>query len=110
VEVVGEDNEITNAADIDEFRDRYQYASAYFLETINPRWLILLATPKTPPAIWTAFQDKLDRQNTSSFFDQLNAVLDSQYNTFEPIADHINKYDTLWNRMQYCCTSALATD
>ena len=30
----------------DEYRDRYQYTSAYSLETIEPQWLILLATPR----------------------------------------------------------------
>ena len=108
--ITDENDVITNEDSIDEFRDRYQWASAYFLERIDSKWLILLATHKTPPAIWTAFQDKFDRENTTSFFDQLNAVLDSKYDTSEVIADHINKYDTLWNRMQHRCSSAAETD
>jgi len=95
--------EVTNFEKIDEYRDRYQYASAYFLETIEPQWLILLATHKIPPAIWQAFEDKFARENTSSFFDQLNSVFDTKYDTLDLLSDHINKYDTLWNRLHLPC-------
>ena len=81
---------LRNLDDVDGYRDRYQYASAYFLETIEPQWLILLATHKTPPAIWQAFEDKFARENTSSFFDQLNSVFDTKYDTLDMLLDHIN--------------------
>jgi len=52
----------------------------YFIETVDSQWLILLATHKIPPKIWTALEDKFARENTSSFFDELNSVFDSRYN------------------------------
>jgi len=99
MEETDDEGDITNFEKIDEYRDRYQYAFAYFLETIEPQWWILLATHKTPPAIWQAFEDKFARENTSSFFDQLNSVFDTKYHTLNLLSDHINKYDTLWNRL-----------
>ena len=70
------DRAVSNCDDIEGYRDHYQYALAQFLETIEYKWLILLATHKTPSAIWQAFEDKLARKSTSSFFDQLNSVFD----------------------------------
>jgi len=109
-EETDDEGDVTNFEKIDEYRDRYQYASAYFLETIEPQWLILLATHKTPPAIWQAFEDKFARENTSSFFDQLNSVFDTKYDTLDLLSDHINKYDTLWNRLHLRCSTATSSD
>ena len=97
VEERDDDEALSNFHDGDGYRDRYEYASAYFLETIEPQWLILLATHKTPPAIWQAFEDKFARENTSSFFDQHNSVFDTKYDTLHLLSDHISQYDTLWN-------------
>ena len=105
-----ENGALSNFDDVDGYRDRYQYASAYFLETIDPQWLILLATHKTPPAIWQAFEDKFARENTSSFFDQLNTVFDTKYDTLDLLSDHINQYDTLWNRLHLRCSTASPTN
>ena len=88
IEETNHKGDLTNFEKIDEYRDRYQYASAYFLETIEPQWLILLATHKTPPAIWQAFEDKFARENTFSFFDQLNSVFDTKYDTLDLLSDH----------------------
>ena len=109
-EETDDEGDVTNFEKIDEYRDRYQYASAYFLETIEPQWLILLATHKIPPAIWQAFEDKFARENTSSFFDQLNSVFDTKYDTLDLLSDHINKYDTLWNRLHLRCSTATSSD
>jgi len=51
-EETDDERHVTNVAKIDEYCDCNPYASAYFLETIESQWLILLATHKTPPAIW----------------------------------------------------------
>ena len=32
----------------DNFIDRYQYATTYFIQTVESQWLIRLATHKTP--------------------------------------------------------------
>jgi len=109
-EETDDEGDVTNFEKIDEYRDHYQYASAYFLETIEPQWLILLATHKTPPAIWQAFKDKFARENTSSFFDQFNSVFDTKYDTLYLLSDHINKYDTLWNRLHLRCSTATSSD
>ena len=109
-EEIDGDGDVINEDPIDGFQNRYQYASAYFLETIEPQWLILLATHKTPSAIWQAFEDKFARENTSSFFDQLNTVFDTRYDTATPIAEHINAYDTYWNRIQLRCSAATPYD
>ena len=81
--------------DNDNFIDRYQYLATYFIQTIESQWLILLATHKTPPKIWTALEDKFSREITLSFFDQLNSVFDTKYDTLDLLSDPINKYDTL---------------
>jgi len=47
------------------------------------------------PQIWTPLEVKFARENTSSFFDQLNSVFDTKYNILDLLSDHINKYDTL---------------
>ena len=94
----------------DNFIDRYQYAARYFIQTVESQWLILLATHKTPPKIWTALQDKFARENTSSFFDQLNSVFDTKYDILDVLSDHINKYDTLWNQLHLRCSTASSTD
>jgi len=96
--------------DNDNFIDRCQYAATYFIQTIESQWLILLATHKTPPKIWTALEDKFARENTSSFFDQLNSVFDTKYDTLDLLSDHINKYDTLYNRLHLRCSTASSTD
>ena len=80
--------------DNDNFIDRYQYAATYFIQTVESQWLIFLATHKTPPKIWAALKDKFARENTSSFFDQLNSVFDTKYDTLDLLSDLINKYDT----------------
>ena len=95
---------------IDEYGDRYQYDSAYILETIEPQTLILLATHRTPSDISQAFEDKSSRENTCSFFDQLNSVFDTKYNTLELFSDPINKYDTLWNRLHLRSSTATSSD
>ena len=89
VEERNDDDELTNDDAIESFRDRYQWASAYFLETIDLKYLILLATHKTLPNIWKVFQDKFARENTSSFFEQLNAFSNTTYNVSVPIVGHI---------------------
>jgi len=104
------DGDVINDDPIDGFQNRYQYASAYFLEMIEPQWLILLATHKTPSAIWQALEDKFARENTSSFFDQLNTVFNTRHDTATPIAEHINAYDTYWNRIHLRCSAATAYD
>jgi len=96
--------------DNDNFIDRYQYLATYFIQTIESQWLILLATHKTPPKIWTALEDKFAREITLSFFDQLNSVFDTKYDTLDLLSDHINKYDTLWNRLHLRCSTASSTD
>jgi len=85
-----DEGDLTNFEKIDEYRDHYQYALAYFLETIEPQWLILLASHKTPPAIWQAFEDKPARENTSLLFNQLNSLLDTKYDTLDLLSNHIN--------------------
>jgi len=65
-----------------------------------------LAIHKTPAAIWQPFEDKFARENTSSFFDQLNSVFDTKYDISDLLSDHINQYDTLWNRLQLHCSTA----
>jgi len=90
--------------DNDNFVDGYQYAATYVIQTIESQWLILLATHKTPPKIWPTLEDKLARETTSSFFDQLNSVFHTKYDIFEVLSDHINKYDTLWNRLHLRCS------
>ena len=79
------------------FQDRYQYAATYFIQTVDPSFLVILATQRAPDRIWTTLEDKFGRENTTSFFDQLNSVFDTKHDASEPISDHINKYDTQWN-------------
>ena len=110
VEGKEDDGALSNFDDVDRYRDRYQYASAYFLDTIEPQWLILLATHRTPPALWQAFEDKFARENTSCFFDQLTSVFDTKYDTLDLLSDYINQYDTLWNRLHLRCSTATPTD
>ena len=105
-----DDRALSNYDDVDGYHDGYQYASAYFLETIEPQWPILLVTHKTPPTIWQASEDKFARENTSSFFDQLNSAFDTKYDTWDLLSDHIYQYDTLWNRLHLCCSTAAPTD
>jgi len=81
--------------DNDNLIDRYQYATRYFMQTVESKWLILLATHKTPSKIWTTLEDKFARENTSSFFDHINSVFDTKYDIFDLFSDHMNMYDTL---------------
>ena len=96
--------------DNDNCIDSYQYAVTYFVQTVESQCLIFLVTHKTPPKIWTALEDKFARENTSSFFDQLNSVFDTKYDTLDLLSDHINKYDTLWNGLHLRCSTASSTD
>jgi len=96
--------------DNDNFIDCYQYAPTYFIETVESQWLILLATHKSSTTIGTALKDKFGRENTSSFFNQLNSVCDTKYDILDLLSDHINKYDTLWNRLHLLCSTASSTD
>ena len=92
------------------FQDRYQYAATYFIQTVDPYFLVILATQRAPDRIWTTLEDKFGRENTTSFFDQLNSVFDTKYDASEPISDHINKYGTQWNRLQFRCSTATSSD
>ena len=96
--------------DNDNCIDSYQYAVTYFVQTVESQCLIFLVTHKTPPKIWTALEDKFARENTSSFFDQLNSVFDTKYDTLDLLSDHINKYDTLLNGLHLRCSTASSTD
>ena len=96
--------------DNDNFIDRYQYAVTYSIQTVESQWLILVATHKTPPKILIALEVKLSRENSSSFSDQLNSVFDTKYDILDLLSDHINKYDTLWNRFHVRCSTASSTD
>jgi hypothetical protein len=46
------DGDLKNEDEIDGYTDRYQYVSAFFLETVDPTWLTVLTTHRTPDAIW----------------------------------------------------------
>ena len=83
------------------FQDRYQYAATYLIQTVDTSFLVILATQRAQDGIWTILEDKFGRENTTSFFNQLNSVFDIKYDASEPISDHINKYDTQWNRLQF---------
>jgi len=96
--------------DNDNFIDRYQYAATSFIQTLESQWLILLATHKTPPERWTALEDTFAREKTSSFFDQLKSVFNTKYDRLDLLSDHINKYDTLWNRLRLLCSTASSPD
>jgi len=96
--------------DKDNFIDCYQYAATYFIQTVESQLLILLATHKTPPKISTALKDKFAREKTSSLFDELNSVFDTKYDILDLLSDHINKYNTLWNRLHLGCSTASSTD
>jgi len=90
--VLGEEAMDTFEGDVpDNFIHHYQYAATYFIQTVESQWLILLATHKTPSKIWTALEDKFARENTFSFFDQLNSVFDNKYDTLDLLSYHINK-------------------
>jgi len=109
--VLGEETIDDYAEDYnDNFIHRYQYAATYFIQTVESQWLILLATHKTPPKIWTALEDKFARENTSSFFNQLNSGFNTKYDILNLLSDRINKYDTLWNRLHLRCSTASSTD
>ena len=60
------------------FQDRYYYAATYFIQTVDPSFLVILATQRAPDRIWTTLEDKFGRENTTSFFDQLNSVFDTK--------------------------------
>ena len=94
----------------DNFINLYQYAATYIIQTVKSQWLILLTTHKTPPKIWTALKERFARENTSSLFDHLNSVFDTKYDTLDLLSDHINKYDTVWNRLYLRCSTAYSTD
>jgi len=97
--------------DNDNFIDPYQYAATYLIQTVASQWFILLSTHKTPPKIWTPLVDKFAREKEiSSFFDQLNSVVDTKYDTLDALSDHMNKYDTLWNPLHLRCSTASCTD
>ena len=94
----------------DNFINREENAATYFIQTVESQWLILLDTHKIPPKIWTPLEDKFARENTSSFFNQLNSVIDTKYDTLDLLSNHINKYDTLWIRLHLRCSTASSTD
>jgi len=95
--------------DNDNFIDRPQYAATYFSQTVESQWLILLATHKAPPKIWTGLEDIFARGSTSSFFDQPNSVFDTKYDILDLLSNHINKYDILWNRLYLRCSTTSST-
>ena len=54
-----EEGTMSHFDEVDGYRNRYQYASAYFLETMELQRLISSAIHhNTPSAIWQACQDK----------------------------------------------------
>ena len=104
------DGDINNEDEIDSYTQRYQYASAYFLETVSSDWFIILVTYKTPNGIWQALQDKSARENTVSFFDQLVTLLNHKLDTKHDLATHLTIYESHWNALQNLCSTATATD
>ena len=105
-----EDGDLTNRLQIEGYKDRYQYASTFFLQTVDPAWLPILRTNRTPPRIWIALQNKFARENTTSFYNQLSGLLNLKLESKAGIADHLIKFDTTWNDLQHRCSTAEAED
>ena len=41
-----------------QYKARYQWASIFFLETVDQQWLPIITAAQTPSRIWKALQDK----------------------------------------------------
>ena len=113
--VIGEEtieqyDEDDGTDDYTNFQDRYLYAATYFIQTVDPKFLIILATQESPDKIWTTLEDKFARENTTTFFNQLNSVFNTKYEASEPISEHINAFDTQWNRLQLRSSTPSSTD
>ena len=62
------------ADDYTNFQDRYQYTAMYLIQTVDPKFLILLAMQEFPHKIRTTPVAEFARENIRSFFDQLNCI------------------------------------
>jgi hypothetical protein len=102
--------ELTNEDKIEGYKDRYQYTSAYFLETVDPAWLTILTTYKMPSAIWKALQDKFARENTTSYYNHLTSLLNLKMESKSEISNHLTQFDTNWNRLQHRSSMASEDD
>jgi hypothetical protein len=102
------DRNLVNEDEIEGFKDRYQYTSAFYLETIDPTWLTVLTTYRTPSAIWKALQDKFARENTTSFYNSLTSLLNlkMESRSNSKTASHLTQFDSNWNRLQHRCSTA----
>jgi hypothetical protein len=83
------DGNLENVDEIEGFKDRYQYTSAFYLETIDPTWLTVLTTYRTPSAIWKALQDKFARENTTSFYNHLSGLLNLRMESKSKATEHL---------------------
>jgi transposase InsO family protein len=104
------DGNLENEDEIEGFKDRYQYTSAFYLETIDPTWLTVLTTYRTPSAIWKALQDKFARENTTSFYNHLSGLLNLRMESKSKATEHLTQFDSNWNRLQHRCSTAKESD
>jgi hypothetical protein len=93
--------ELTNKDEIEGYKDRYQYTSAYFLETVDPACLIILTIFKTLSVIWKALQNKFARENTTSYYSHLISLLNFKMESKSKISNHLTQFDTNWNHLQH---------
>jgi hypothetical protein len=104
------DRNLENEDEIEGFKDRYQYTSAFYLETIDPTWLTVLTTYRTPSAILKALQDKFARENTTSFYNHLSGLLNLRMESKSKATEHLTQFDNNWNRLQHQCSTAKESD
>jgi len=98
-DILDADGNLENEDEIEGFKDRYQYTSAFYLETIDPKWPTILTTYKTSPAIWKALQDKFAHENTTSFYNHLPGLLNLKMESKSKATDHLTQFDSNWNRL-----------
>jgi hypothetical protein len=104
------DGNLENENDIEGFKDRYQCTSAFYLETIDPTWLTILTTYRTPSAVWIALQDKFACENTTSFYNNLSGLLYLRMESKSKATAHLTQVDSNWNRLQHRCATAKESD
>jgi len=96
--------------DYDMYINKRQLCITYLIQTVDPRWISILATHKEPPRIWKALEDKFARENATAFYTQFQPVYDLKLTNPEKMKDHLLEFDTNWNRLQHRCSSARQSD
>ena len=96
--------------EVKEYFKRSNQATLLMMQLVDASLVPIIATHKTPSAIWKALGDKFYRDNSTTFLSQLKTTFNLRYDESTPLSEYLTLFDTTWTRLQQRCANANETD